>query len=106
MCPSQRDVRLIESQLKGGKEIIVWQPTPIVSALSLESVRIVICCKVHKRPKTAVAFKTSILLAEPKGTPLFTGDVFQQARFCNVHGPTPGVRFKEMSVLKRVKEYD
>ena len=62
-------VRLIESQIKGGKEIIVWQPTPIVSALSLESLRIVICCKVHKRPKTAVA--------KPKGTPLFTGDVFQ-----------------------------
>ena len=68
-------VRLIESQIKGGKEIIVWQPTPIVSALSLENVRIVIYCKVHKRPKTAV--KTSILLAKPKGSPLFTGDVFQ-----------------------------
>ena len=65
-------VRLIESQIKGGKEIIVWQPTPIVSALSLESVRIVIYCKVYKRPKTAVA-----LLAKPKGTPLFTGDIFQ-----------------------------
>ena len=61
-------VRLKESQIKGGKEIIVWQPTPIVSALSLENLRIVIYCKVHKRPKTAVAFK---------GSPLFTGDVFQ-----------------------------
>ena len=99
-------VRLIESQIKGGKEIIVWQPTPIVSALSLENVRIVLCCKVHKRPKTAVAFKTSIFLAKPKGTPLFTGDVFQKARLCNEHGPTLGVRFKEVSVLKRVKEYD
>ena len=65
-------VPLIESQIKGGKEISTWQSTPIVSALSLESVRIFICCKVHKRPKTAVA-----LFSKPKGTPLFTGDVFQ-----------------------------
>ena len=70
-------VCLIASQIKGGKEIILWQPTPIVSALSLGSVRIVISCKVHKRPKTAVAFKTSIFLAKPKGTSFFTGDVFQ-----------------------------
>ena len=65
----------------------------------------VICYKVHRRPKTAVAFKTSILLAKLKGTPLFTGDVIQKARFCSVHGPTLSVRFSEVSVLKRVKEY-
>ena len=44
--------------------------------LSFESVRIVICYKVHK-PKMAVAFQTSSLLAKHKGPPLFTGDVFQ-----------------------------
>ena len=38
-----------------------WQPTSIVSALSLESVRIVNRYKFHKRPKTAVVFETSFL---------------------------------------------
>ena len=44
-----------------------WQPTPIVSFLSLESVRIVSHYKVHKRPKTVVTFETSFLLAKPNG---------------------------------------
>ena len=48
-----------------------WQPAPIVSSLSLESVRIVSRYKVHKRPKSLM------------GTPLFTGDNFQWTRFCN-----------------------
>ena len=44
------------------------QPTPIVSASSFESVRVVISCyENHKRPKVAVAFETSFLLAKPYG---------------------------------------
>ena len=35
-----------------------WQPTHIVAALSLESVRIVSRYKVHKRLKTAVALRS------------------------------------------------
>ena len=62
-----------------------WQPTSIVSALSLESVRIVNRYEVNKRPKTTVLFETSFLLAKPNGTPIFTGDVFQWARFCNAY---------------------
>ena len=57
-----------------------WQPTSIVSALSLESVRIVNRYEVHKRPKTTVVFETSFLLAKPNGYPTY---VFQWARFCN-----------------------
>ena len=60
-----------------------WQPTSIVSALSLESVRIVNRYEVQKRPKTTVAFETSFCSQSLMGTPLFTGDVFQWARFCN-----------------------
>jgi len=60
-----------------------WQPTSIVSALSLESVRIASRNKVHKTPKAAVAFKTSFLRAKPKGTQLLTGDVFEWVRFSN-----------------------
>ena len=82
-------VRLIESQIKGGKEIIVWQPTPIVSALSLESVRIVIYCKVYKRPKTAVA-----LLA--KQVPHFS-----QATFFNRRVSAMCMDQLQVSVLKR-----
>ena len=50
-----------------------WQPTSIVSAFSLESVKIVNRYEVHKRPKTTVAFETSLLLAKPNGW----------ARFCS-----------------------
>ena len=60
-----------------------WQPTSIVSALSLESVRIVNRYEVHKRPKTTVVVETSFLLAKPNGYPTFHGEVFQWARFCN-----------------------
>ena len=60
-----------------------WQPTSIVSALSLESVRMASRNKVHKTPKAALAFETSFLRAKPKGTQLLTGDVFEWARFCN-----------------------
>ena len=55
-----------------------WQPTRIVAALSLESVRIVSRYKVHKRLKTAVAFKTLFCSQSLMGTPLFIGDVFQE----------------------------
>ena len=47
-----------------------WQPTRIVAALSLESVRIVSRYKVHKRLKTAVALNL-VLLAKPNGYPTF-----------------------------------
>ena len=55
-----------------------WQPTRIVAALSFESVRIVSSYKVHKRPKTAVAFKTLFCLQSLMGTPLFTANVFKR----------------------------
>ena len=55
-----------------------WQPTRIVAALSFESVRIVSSSKVHKRPKTAVAFKTLFCLQSLMGTPLFTANVFKR----------------------------
>ena len=45
-----------------------WQPTRIVAALSLESVRIVNRYKVHKRLKTAVAFKTLFCSQSLMGT--------------------------------------
>ena len=58
-----------------------WQPTPIVSFLSLESVRIVSHYKVHKRPKTVVTFETSFLLAKPNGYPTFHGRQFSMDTF-------------------------
>ena len=61
-----------------------WKPTSIVSALSLESLRIASRNKVHKTPKGGAAFKTSFLLTKPKGYPTqFTGDIFEWGRFCN-----------------------
>ena len=61
-----------------------WKPISIVSALSLESVRIASHNKVHKTPKGAAAFETSFLLKKPKGYPTqFTSDVFEWACFCN-----------------------
>ena len=60
-----------------------WQPTSIVSALSLESVRIVSRNKVHKTQKAAVAFETLLLLAKRNGYPTFHGRPFEWARFCN-----------------------
>ena len=60
-----------------------WQPTSIISAFSLESVRIVSHHKFHKRPKTAVAFQTLFWSQSLMGTPLFPGEVFERARFCN-----------------------
>ena len=53
-----------------------WQPTSIVSAFSLESVRIVSRNKVHKTPKAAVAFETLFLLAKRNGYPTFHGRPF------------------------------
>ena len=73
----------LEALTKTFQHLKQWQPTSIVSALSLESVRIVNRYEVHKRPKTTVVFETSFLLAKLMGTPLFKGDVFQWARFCN-----------------------
>ena len=58
-----------------------WQPTPIVSTLCLESVRIVSRYKVHKRPKIAVAFETSLLLAKPKGYLTFHRQHFSMGAF-------------------------
>ena len=58
-----------------------WQPAPIVSSLSLESVRIVSRYKVHKRPKTVVTFETSFLLAKPNGYPTFHGRQFSMDTF-------------------------
>ena len=48
-----------------------WQPIPIVSALSLQSVRIVNRNKVHRRPQTTVAFENLFSLAKPNGYPTF-----------------------------------
>lgn len=61
----------------------ICKPTPLVSALSFESVRIISWFKVHKRPKTAVTFETSCLLIKPNGYPTFQGNVFQWVHFCN-----------------------
>ena len=58
-----------------------WQPTSIVSELSLESVRIVNRHEVHKRPKTTVVFETSFLLAKPNGYPTFHGRRFSMGAF-------------------------
>ena len=58
-----------------------WQPTSIVSALSLESVKIVNRYEVHKRPKTTVVFETSFLLAKPNGYPTFLGRRFSMGMF-------------------------
>ena len=58
-----------------------WQPTSIVSALSLESVRIVNRYEVHKRPRTTVVFETSFLLAKPNGYPTFHGRRFSMGAF-------------------------
>lgn len=53
----------------------------------LESVKIVSHYKVHKRPKTVVhgvAFETSFFACKAlMGTPLFIGNNYQRARFCN-----------------------
>ena len=73
----------LEALTKTFQHLEQWQPTSIVSALSFESVRIVNCCEVHSRPKTTVVFETSFCSQSLMGTPLFTGDVFQWARFCN-----------------------
>ena len=58
-----------------------WQPTSIVSALSLESVRTVNRYEVHKRPKTMVVFETSFLLAKPNGYLTFHGRRFSMGTF-------------------------
>ena len=54
-----------------------WQPTSIVSALSLESVRIVKRYEVHKRPKSTVLFETSFLLAKATGYPTLQRQYFE-----------------------------
>ena len=58
-----------------------WQSTSIVSALSLERVRIVNRYEVQKRPNTTVVFETSFCSQSLMGTPLFTGDVFSMGAF-------------------------
>ena len=45
----------------------ICEPTPFISTLSFESVRIISWFKVHKRPKTAVTFETSFLRTKPYG---------------------------------------
>ena len=57
------------------------QPTPIVSVLSLYSVRIISLFKVHKRPKMAVPFETLFLLAKPNGYPTFCRPHFSKSAF-------------------------
>ena len=65
--------------------------------------RIVNCYEVsHKRPKTTVVSETSFLLAKPnQGTPLFTGDIFQWARFCNVKEKVASSRGSGDGVAKK-----
>ena len=58
-----------------------WQPTSIVSALSLESVRIINRYEVHKRPKMTVVFETLFLLAKANGYPTFHGRRFSMGAF-------------------------
>ena len=58
-----------------------WQPTSIVSALSLESVRIINRYEVHKRQKMMVVFETLFLLAKPNGYPTFYGRRFSMGVF-------------------------
>ena len=77
----------LEALTKTFQHLKQWQPTSIVSALSLESVRIVKLYEVHKRLKTTVVFETSFLLPKQKGYPSFHGDVFQWACFCNGNRP-------------------
>ena len=57
-----------------------FQATPIVSALSLESVS---HYKAHKWPKMAATFETLFCSQSLMDTPLFTGDIFQWVHFCN-----------------------
>ena len=59
-------------------------PTKRDYSLFLGSVRTVSRYKVHKKPKTAVAFATSFLFLLASFL-LYTGDVFfQWARFCKL----------------------
>ena len=70
-----------EAMTKTFQHLKQWQPTSIVSALSLESVRIVNRYKVHKRPKMAVVFETSFFLAKANGYPTFHGWRFSMGTF-------------------------
>ena len=65
----------LEALTKTFQHLKHWQPTSIVSALSLESVRIVNRYQVHKRPKT------TFLLAKPNGYPTFHGRRFSMGAF-------------------------
>ena len=71
LCSNGKDVPTLKQ----------WQPTPIVSALSPESVRIVSGYKAHKKQKVAVAFETSFLLAKPNRCPTFHGQQFSMGKF-------------------------
>ena len=71
----------LEALTKTFQHLKQWQPTSIVSALSLESVRIVNRYEVHKRPKTTVVFEISFLLAKPNGYPTFHGRRFSMGAF-------------------------
>ena len=71
----------LEALTKKCQHLKQWQSTSIVSALSLESVRIVNRYEVHKRPKTTVVFETSFLLAKPNGYPTFHGRHFSMGAF-------------------------
>ena len=71
----------LEELTKTLQQLKQWQPTSIVSALSLESVRVVNRYEVHKRPKTTVVFETSFLLAKPNGYPTFHGRRFSMGAF-------------------------
>ena len=75
-----------------------WQPTSIVSALSLESVRIVNRYEVHKRPKTTVVFETSFLLAKPNGYPTFHGRCFSMGTFLKC---VPFIKFNYKDCTER-----
>ena len=59
------------------------QPTPIVSALSLERVRIVTRLKFIRDGKRQQSLKTRFFSQSLMGTLILAGDLFQWARFCN-----------------------
>ena len=71
----------LEALTKTFQHLKQWQPTSIVSALSLERVRIVNRYEVHKRPKTTVVFETSFLLSKPNGYPTLHGRRFSMGTF-------------------------
>ena len=71
LCSNDKDIPILKTMAS----------TSIVSALSLESVRIINRYEVHKRPKTTVVFETLFLLAKPNGYPTFHWRRFSMGAF-------------------------